>query len=71
MEFKKIEETGNVAVIVTVVVAFMVYFVVLVVARRADRKDALRVSFFYCFAGKRLTDNLTQSKSICVLLVSQ
>lgn len=71
VEFKKIEETGNVAVIVTVVVAFMVYFVVLVLARRADKKDALRVRFFYCFSGKRLTDNLTQSKSICVLLVTQ
>ena len=44
MEFKKLEETGNVAVIVTVAVAFMVYFLVLVVARRADRKDAARVS---------------------------
>ena len=44
MEFKKLEETGNVAVIVTVVVTFTVYLLFLVVARRADKKDAARVS---------------------------
>ena len=46
-EFANIEETGNVAVIVTVAVAFMSYFVVLIIVRRADRKDAeRRVSCF-------------------------
>ena len=44
VQIKKIEETGNVAVIVTVVVAFMVYFLVLVVAWRGDIKDSIRVS---------------------------
>ena len=53
VEFKKLDETGNVAVIVTVMVAFMVYFLVLFVARRADKRDAARVSFylkFCCFS---------------------
>jgi hypothetical protein len=44
VEFKKLEETGNVAVIVTVMVVFMVYFLGFFVARRADKKDAVRVS---------------------------
>ncbi|KAL9965160.1 hypothetical protein ACROYT_G028923 [Oculina patagonica] len=44
VEFKKLGETGNVAVIVTVAVAFLTYLLVLVVARRADKKDALRAS---------------------------
>ena len=44
VEFKKLEETGNVAVIVTVVVAFLVYLLVLVLARRADKRDAVTVS---------------------------
>lgn len=44
VEFKRLDETGNVAVIVTVAVALIAYFLVLVVARRADKKDALRVS---------------------------
>ena len=45
VEFKKLDETGNVAVIVTVMVAFMAYFLVLFVARRVDKRDAARVSF--------------------------
>jgi len=45
VEFKKLDETGNVAVIVTVMVAFMVYFLVLLLARRTDKRDAARVSF--------------------------
>ncbi|KAL9965156.1 hypothetical protein ACROYT_G028918 [Oculina patagonica] len=44
VEFKTLGETGNVAVIVTVAVAFLAYLLVLVVARRADKKDALRAS---------------------------
>ena len=43
-EFEKLDETGNVAVIATVAVAFTVYLLVLVVARRADRKDSIKVS---------------------------
>ena len=46
MEFKKLDDTGNVAVIVTVMVAFMVYFLALFVARRADKRDVARVSFY-------------------------
>ena len=46
VEFKKLDDTGNVAVIVTVIVAFMVYFLVLFVARRVDKRDATKVSFY-------------------------
>ena len=53
VEFKKLNGTGNVAVIGTVMVAFMVYFLVLFVARRADKRDAARVSFYpkFCWFG--------------------
>lgn len=44
VEFKKLDETGNVAVIATVTVAFMIYFLVVFIAKRADRRDAARVS---------------------------
>ncbi|XP_022787369.1 polycystic kidney disease protein 1-like 2 [Stylophora pistillata] len=39
IEFKKHGETGNVAVIVTVTVFFLCYIVVLVIVRKADKKD--------------------------------
>lgn len=44
VEFKTLDETGNVAVIATVTVAFMIYFLVVFIARRADKRDAGRVS---------------------------
>ena len=43
VEFKRLGETGNVAVIVTIAVVFSTYFVVLIIVRKADRKDAARV----------------------------
>ena len=39
-KFPGIPETGSVAFIATVVVALMTYVVVLIFARRADKKDA-------------------------------
>ena len=45
-------EDENWAVIATVVVAFMTYFVVIILARRADKKDASRrvsLEGFYWF----------------------
>ena len=53
VEFRKLDDTGNVAVIVTVMGAFMVYLLVLFVARRADKRDAARVSFYlkFCWFG--------------------
>jgi len=48
-EFKKLGQTGNVAVIVTIVAAFLSYFVVVIFARRADRDDAARtVGIWHC-----------------------
>ena len=44
VEFKNLEETGNVIVIVTISVVLLCYFVVLVIVRKADKKDARNVS---------------------------
>lgn len=44
MEFKNVEQTGNVAVIVTVAVVLVLYFTVLVISRKADKVDARNVS---------------------------
>lgn len=38
-EIKKLAETQNIAVVVTVAVTFLVYSLLLIVARRQDRKD--------------------------------
>ena len=42
VEFDKLGETGNVAVIVTIAVVFMTYIVVVIMVRKADEKDAAR-----------------------------
>ena len=44
VEFKNLEETGNVIVIVTISVVLLCYIVVLVIVRKADKKDARNVS---------------------------
>ena len=44
VEFKKLEETGNVAVIVTISVVLLWYIVVLLIVRKADKKEARNVS---------------------------
>ena len=44
VEFKNLQETGNVAVVVTIALVFLCYFVVLVIVRKADKKDARNVS---------------------------
>lgn len=38
-EFGNLSESGNVAVLVTIVLFFLLYFVLLVFARRADKQD--------------------------------
>ena len=44
-ELKDLDKTGNVAVIGTVTVVLMIYFVLVVILRKADKKDdARRVS---------------------------
>ena len=47
VEFKRLGETGNVAVIVAIAMVFSTYFVVLIIIRRADRTDAARVVSLY------------------------
>ena len=44
VEFKKLPETGNTAVIVTVAVVFMCYIIALVIVRKTDKQDARHVS---------------------------
>ena len=44
VEFKSLQETGNVAVIVTISVVLLCFIVVLVIVRKADKKDARNVS---------------------------
>ena len=44
VEFKNLDETGNVIVIVTFSVVLLCYFVVMVIVRKADKKDARNVS---------------------------
>ena len=44
VEFKKFPETGNTAVIVTVVIVFMCYIIALIIVRKTDKQDARHVS---------------------------
>ena len=46
VEFKRLDDTGNIGVIVTVAVVFLCYLIVLVGARKADKEDARNVSTF-------------------------
>ena len=46
VEFKRLADTGNVAVIVTVAVVFMCYVFVIVFVRKADQQDARNVSTY-------------------------
>jgi len=46
IEFRRLGDTGNVAVIVTVAVVVLCYFIVLVIVRRTDKEDARNVSTF-------------------------
>ena len=42
-EFSNLDTSGNVAVLVTICVMFLIYFVAVIFARRADKKDKLKV----------------------------
>lgn len=44
--FTRLDETGNISVLVTVASIFILYFVVLVYARRADKRDENKVIAF-------------------------
>lgn len=44
VEFTRLSETGNVAVLATIICVFVLYFVTIVFARRADNRDQNRVS---------------------------
>ena len=46
IEFRRLGDSGNVAVIVTVAVVVLCYFIVLVIVRRTDKEDARNVSTF-------------------------
>ena len=42
-EFTRLGETGNISVLVTIACAFLLYFVILIFARRADKRDESKV----------------------------
>ena len=42
-ELTRIHETGNVAVLSTIIAALLVYFLVCIFARKADKKDRAQV----------------------------
>jgi len=42
-EFGNLSESGNISVLVTIACAFLLYFVVLIFARRADKRDENKV----------------------------
>ena len=46
-ELTRIHETGNVAVLCTIIAALLLYFLVCVFARRADKKDRAKVRKTY------------------------
>mgnify|MGYP006964516693 FL=1 len=46
-ELTRIHETGNVAVLCTIIAALLLYFLVCVFARRADKKDRAKVRMNY------------------------
>lgn len=46
-EFTRFGETGNYVVLSTVCLIFGIYFIGLVFARRADKKDLTKVTFKY------------------------
>ena len=46
-ELTRIHETGNVAVLCTIIAALLLYFLVCVFARKADKKDRAKVRMSY------------------------
>jgi len=44
LELTRLDETGNVAVLSTILVFFFVYLVIAIIARRADRRDMKKVN---------------------------
>ena len=44
VEFTRLSETGNVAILATIVCVFILFFVTIIFARRADNRDQNRVS---------------------------
>ena len=45
-EFSNLAESGNISVLVTIASFFLLYFVVLILARRADKRDVDKVIIF-------------------------
>ena len=46
VEFKRLDQSGNVTVLITVVMMFIVYFVVVLIMRRVDKNDLKKVVAF-------------------------
>ena len=45
LEMSRLDETGNVAVLATILTVLLLYFVVVIFARRADKIDEYKVSY--------------------------
>ena len=55
-EFGRLDETGNVAVLSAIIVALLLYLLVVIFGRRADKRDKAKVkgkSFFFSMETSR------------------
>ena len=43
-ELTRIDESGNISVLVTVAILFLLYIVAVIFSRRADRRDGIKVT---------------------------
>ena len=69
-ELTRIHETGNVAVLCTIIAALLLYFLICVFARRADKKDRAKVRTSYlCVQLRSSSQQITLSKPRTHLLV--
>ena len=60
--FSSMLETGNVVVFVFIVVMFLLYVLVLVWSRRADKRDTEQVLFSFCIDKRTLERGCTSRR---------
>ena len=79
VEFKSLQETGNVAVIVTISVVLLCFIVVQIIVRKADKKDTTNVSnddnillsfYIWCSGGHGFDSSRGLRIFLCPTLVS-
>lgn len=71
-EFKRLGETGNVAVLSAIIVALLLYLLVVIFGRRADKRDKAKVKsrdFFFSVETSRLiVKKVAKSRGMMELL---